>query len=195
MTQEEAVDYIKTEYARLDQICHVDTSGVDVSISNRMTRQLGCFTFKRNLLEEKLAIKISDKILDDEIVFLDVIRHEYAHAIVHIRHPHRKHTHDDVWKAACLEVGCEPKATRRIDGQDDVKSRPDKYIVRCKLCGAESKYRNESKVVKILLRKKRGQVVCRQCGGNKFELVVIQPEEQVAYQEEQLTLDEILQHI
>ena len=116
-----------------------------------------------------MQIRISDRILNDPELFLDVIRHEYAHAIVHIRHPHRKHVHDDVWKAACIEVGCIPKATRKVSGPDEpVKDRAYKYLVRCNSCNAESKYKNESKVVKILLGKKRGCVVCRQCGSKSF---------------------------
>ena len=171
MTKEEALSYIKTEYARLDQICHINTSGIEISLSSRMTRQLGCFTYKRIGFTEKLQIKISDRIINDPELFLDVIRHEYAHAIVHIRHPHRKHMHDDVWKAACIEVGCIPKATRRIDGAcEPVKERPNKYLVRCNNCGAESKYKTEGKVVKILLKKKRGFVVCKECGQRSFTI-------------------------
>ena len=171
METKEALDFIKTEYARLDKICDVNTSNVSVSLSNRMTRQLGCFTVKKTGLSEKLSIKISDKIINDPELLLDVIRHEYAHAIVHIRHPHRKHVHDDVWKAACIEVGCVPKATKNIAGQEDVKERPDKYILRCQNCGAESKYKTEGKVIKIMLHKKRGIVVCKKCGSNNFELI------------------------
>ena len=169
-----AIQFIKNEYARLDQICKVDTSNIEIIISSRMTRQLGCFTYKRSFLKDELQIKISERILSDDELFLDVIRHEYAHAVVHIRHPHRKHVHDDIWKSVCLEVGCIPKATRKISGSDEqVKERPDKYLVRCNNCYAESKYRSEGKVVKILLKKKRGRVVCKQCGHDSFTIISI----------------------
>ena len=171
MTKEDALRYIKTEYERLDQVCRVDTSGIKISISSRMTRQLGCFSVKRTGFSEDLSIKISERILSDEELFLDVIRHEYAHAIVHIRHPRRRHVHDEVWKAACLEVGCEPKATRKMGDEDTpVRPRQDKYLVQCQNCGAESRYRTAGKVVKILLKKKRGQVICKRCGSTDFKL-------------------------
>ena len=171
MTKEDALRYIKTEYERLDQVCRVDTSGIKISISSRMTRQLGCFSVKRTGFSEELSIKISERILSDEEVFLDVIRHEYAHAVVHIRHPKRKHVHDDVWKAACIEVGCEPKATRKMDDGDiPVKPRADKYLIKCQNCGAESRYRSEGKVIKVLLKKKRGKVICKRCGSTDFKL-------------------------
>ena len=114
MTKEEALSHIKTEYARLDQICHVNTTGIEISLSSRMTRQLGCFTYKRTGITEKLQIKISDRIINDPELFIDVIRHEYAHMIVYLRAPREKHMHDSVWKAACMEVGCESKATRKM---------------------------------------------------------------------------------
>lgn len=167
----DALEFIRTEYARLDRLCGVDTSGIKISISRRMTRQLGCFTVKKTGFREELSIKIAERILSDEALFLDVIRHEYAHALVHIRHPRRKHNHDGVWKAACLEVGCEPKATKRPEQIAAPQStRAYKYSVTCRCCGSESKYKNEGSVVKILLGKKRGRVVCRKCGSSKFSL-------------------------
>ena len=170
MDRIEATEYIKTEYRRLDRICHVDTSGIAIKISSRMTRQLGCFSYKKRGFSESLEIKISAGILDDPALFLDVIRHEYAHAVVHIRYPRRRHLHDDVWKAVCLEVGCIPKATVKAGTSKETAPRPVKYIVRCKKCGAESKYRIEGTIVKIVLHKKRGKVVCKCCGCTDFEV-------------------------
>ena len=115
MTKEEVLEYINSEYRRLDSICGVNTSGIEVSLSNRMTRQLGCFTYKRNGFTKKLQIKISTRIINDTELFLDVIRHEYAHAVVYLRHPHQKHLHDSVWKSVCAEVGCTPRAAIKIE--------------------------------------------------------------------------------
>lgn len=167
----DTLEYIKTEYARLDRLCGADTSGIKISISRRMTRQLGCFTAKRTGLREELSIKISERVLTDEALFLDVIRHEYAHALVHIRYPRRKHNHDAVWKAACMEVGCEPKATKKSEQiSAPANTRTYKYAVTCRCCGSESKYKNEGSVIKILSGKKRGRVICRKCGSSKFSL-------------------------
>ena len=110
-----SIQFIKNEYARLDQICKVDTSNIEIIISSRMTRQLGCFTYKRNGFTKKLQIKISARIINETELFLDVIRHEYAHAVVYLRHPHQKHLHDSVWKSVCAEVGCTPRAAIKIE--------------------------------------------------------------------------------
>ena len=119
MTKDEAIKFIRTEYDRLDKICNVDTSKIDISISGRMTRKLGMFIIEKKLFREELSIRISSRIIDDENLFMDVIRHEYAHAIVHIRDPRHRHLHDKVWKNACREVGCIPRATRRIEQIDN----------------------------------------------------------------------------
>ena len=172
--KEKALELIKIEYARLDELCKVDSSSVDISLSSRMTKKFGCFEIKYSKPNPKLSIRISEKILPDEELFYDVIRHEYAHALVYLRDPKGKHMHDEVWKAACLEVGCEPKATvKNIATYLPVKEREDKYIIRCLNCGTESKYRSKSKVIKILLKEKRGTVVCNKCGSTKFEFECI----------------------
>jgi len=170
--RETAVALIKAEYERLDGICGVDTGGLEIRLSSRMTRKLGCFevkpcgVFKRPVL----SVSISERILTDEELFYDVIRHEYAHAVVYIRYPKERHCHDKTWKDICLKIGCSPKATVKDISGEIIKSRPYKYIVKCSICGAESKFKSESKVVKILLHKKRGQVVCRKCKGSEFDL-------------------------
>lgn len=168
------IQTIRTEYDRLDRITGVDTKPVQIKISGRMTRTLGLFKQGSKLRGTPMEIVISKRICDDEDLFLDVIRHEYAHMIVYLRAPREKHVHDSVWKAACMEVGCEPKATRKTtDPYIPSKSLPDKYIVRCKSCGAESRYRAAGNVVKILLHKKRGKVVCKKCKGTNFEIITL----------------------
>ena len=163
------IQTIRTEYDRLDKITGVNTSAVQLRLSGRMTRTLGLFKQGNKLRGIPMEIVIAKRICEDEKLFLDVIRHEYAHMIVYLRAPREKHMHDSVWKAACREVGCEPKATRKMKEEPgSIKTRPDKYLVKCQVCGAESKYKTESKVVKILLKKKRGKVFCRECHSMAF---------------------------
>ena len=111
----EIIREIRAEYDRLDKICYVNTSKIAILISTRMTRKLGCFEVKRNGLSRKMTIKISFKIIDDPELFLDVIRHEYAHVVVYLRHPLKKLKHDAAWKNVCKEIGCVPRASRKID--------------------------------------------------------------------------------
>ena len=170
MNKTEALAYIKTEYARLDKITGVDTSFIQVKLSSRLTRKLGYFAVKKKNVFSKpeLSITISDKIIDSPEIFIDVIRHEYAHAVVYLRYPRQSHGHDSVWKSVCKEVGCIPKATRKDPGFTQTKTRPYKYIVKCSVCGAESRYKTESKVVKLAMGKIPGTVICKRCGSRKF---------------------------
>ena len=170
MNKTEALAYIKTEYARLDKITGVDTSIVQIKLSSRLTRKLGYFAVKKKNVfsRPELSITISDKILDSAEIFIDVIRHEYAHAVVYLRYPRQSHGHDAVWKSVCKEVGCIPRATRKDPGYTKTKTRPYKYIVKCSVCGAESRYKTESKVVKLAMSKISGTVICKRCGSRKF---------------------------
>ena len=168
---------MRTEYDRLDRSCGVDTSSVKLAISSRMTSKFGCFTVKKKtaLAKPELSITIAARTLADEAVFWDVIRHEYAHAVVHLRDPRHNHAHDAVWKAVCREVGCIPKATRRetaatssATGTGKRVQRPYKYEIICSTCGAVSRYKTESKVVKVASGEWPGVIFCRRCGSRKF---------------------------
>ena len=80
-----------------------------------MVRRLGTFTLRREGASwGGMEIAVSARILGDAGLFTDVIRHEYAHMLVYLRDGNVRHGHDRVWKAACLEVGCEPRATRKL---------------------------------------------------------------------------------
>lgn len=172
---------MRTEYDRLDRICGVDSSGIKLAVSGRMTSKFGCFTIKRRTAfsRPELSITIAARTLADDAVFLDVIRHEYAHAVVYLRDPRHRHAHDAVWKAVCREVGCTPRATRKETVATSAASgggrksggaapRPYKYMITCRSCGAVSKYKTESKVVKVAEGKLPGTIYCRKCGSSHF---------------------------
>ena len=163
-------DDIREEYKRLDRLTGVDTSGVAIRISNRMTRKLGEFKTSGSLLKIKREIAISSRCLEDEDLFLEVIRHEYAHAVVSIKHPLERHVHDEVWKKVCRQIGCRPKATIKLDEKYSPKSRPYKYEVVCRKCGASGKYKTRSMVVQYALGKGWGRLTCRKCGGHSFDV-------------------------
>ena len=161
---------IRKEYIRLDKITGVDTSKVDIRISTRMSRKLGQFSVSGGLFSKKLEIVISSKIMDDEELFWDTVRHEYAHAAVYLQHPLERHVHDAVWKAMCRKVGCRPKATVKLGEEYRTKERPYKYEVVCKKCGSKGKYKTMSKAVKVALGASFGTLVCRRCGGRRFDV-------------------------
>ena len=167
------IEDIRREYDRLDKLTGVDTSRVSLRISSRMTRKLGEFRTSGSLLSIKREIAISSRCLDDEELFYEVIRHEYAHAVVNLKHPLGRHVHDEVWKSVCRQIGCRPKATMKLDERFSAKARPYKYEVVCRRCGASSKYKTESKVVKYAKGRNLGKLTCRKCGGHSFDVNIL----------------------
>ena len=112
--RKQALALMKTEYARLDALIGVDTSSIALRITSRMTSRFGCFAIKKRsaFAKPELSISIAARCLQDDAVFLDVIRHEYAHAVLYLRDPRHNHGHDASWKALCRQIGCIPKASR-----------------------------------------------------------------------------------
>jgi len=172
ITKEEAIDLIKAEYKRLDQITRLNTESIEIKISSRLKSTYGYFSVKKNKSVISMSITISDKIFFNEKFFYDVIRHEYAHAAVYLLFPNENHGHDRIWKSVCLLVGCPPKATFEDPNGEEKKpaSNPAKYIVRCEKCGLESRYMKEGKFLQILLGKRPGSLSCRKCGGQRFKI-------------------------
>ena len=70
---------VQAEYRRLDRLLGIDTGRVAVSFSKRMTRQYGVCTFVKNKPQE---IRLADFLRQEDQVFWDTARHEYAHAAV-----------------------------------------------------------------------------------------------------------------
>ena len=88
---------VQAEYRRLDRLLGIDTGRVAVSFSKRMTRQYGVCTFVKNKPQE---IRLADFLRQEDQVFWDTARHEYAHAAVAIL-TGKRHGHDEAWKAVC----------------------------------------------------------------------------------------------
>ena len=160
---------VRREYHRLDGICGVDTSQIPVKISKRARVQRGCCVcFGRTVKE----IRLSDFIFSEpEDLFYDTARHEYAHAVVKLRHPTERHVHDEVWKAVCLEVGCNPN--RLTSTPTEVRSQREdkaKYVLTCKHCGVQLKFYRKTNLIKYLLAGGT-KLACNRCGHTDFELV------------------------
>ncbi len=177
---------VRAEYDRLDQLTGIDTSNLDLKISTRSIRRFGQCKYGTDHLPKE--INITDFIFDCEGEFWSTIRHEYAHALVRIRHPEEKHGHDKVWKAACLEVGCPPERicsdqeANRLSREKKKKQKsrrksaprtehPNKYKVTCLGCSSVSYYKSVCKTIRII----RGEVSggyaqCSRCKSRKFEI-------------------------
>lgn len=139
---------IRNEYKRLDNLCGVNTKDIKLSFSSRMKRRYGCCAFKN---KKPVEIRIAENIRNSPDMFWDTIRHEYAHALVKLRYPDERHVHDETWKRACIEVGCDPKRT--AVSPEDVKEKQvkqAKFVVTCSKCGQVFFYYRTAKVITSL---------------------------------------------
>ncbi len=163
---------VRAEYDRLDSLLGIDTTGIELRVSKRAVRQLGSFRVPPGG-RGKLRITLSALIFSDDAQFLDTIRHEYAHAAVHLLCPGERHGHDRVWKQMCRRVGCDPNRLAPDQGKAaEMRRQSAKYIIRCDGCGAESRYVRRGKTVDLMLRGRGRSLRCRSCGGNRFTLLV-----------------------
>ena len=152
-----SLEEVRAEYDRLDRLCGLDTSGIELKISKRCPRRGG---------KDGLCITLSHLILEDDEQFWDTVRHEYAHAAVYLLHPGERHGHDRVWKDMCRRIGCSPERLAPEKGQAAECRRAEaKYIIRCESCGRESRYMRRGKAVDLLLRGRGRALRCTGCGG------------------------------
>ena len=166
------LEEVRREYDRLDRLVGVDTSKIELKISKRAVRQLGSFRSPTRG-SGPLRITLSALILDDDEQFWDTVRHEYAHAAVYLLHPGEKHGHDRVWRDMCRLVGCSPKRLAPEQGRAaELRQAQAKYIIRCKSCGAESRYVRRGRTVELMLRGRGRMLRCRKCGQSSFVLLV-----------------------
>lgn len=165
------VEEIRAEYDRLDKLCGVDTSAIPVILSKRMVNRLGCFRYPRTPEGKPPQITISALLLGDDEPFWNTVRHEYAHAVVWLRHPQETHGHDETWKAVCREIGCTPKSTvPATENQAILRREKARYMIRCKGCGRETFYLRKGKVAALLMEGQCRRIRCTACGGTRFEL-------------------------
>lgn len=166
------VDDIRQEYDRLDIETGVDTSKIELIISNRSVAQYGCCVHVHDKVDKVYRpskIRISAHVLHEEDEFWDVIRHEYAHAVAIIRDPKKLHRHDNFWKLICLEVGCKPSArAEETEAASSLRKERAKYIVTCAGCGEKIYYLRLNRIIKAL---QAGRTVsCLKCRGKKWTL-------------------------
>ncbi len=168
------VNDVIAEYMRLDAVFGVKIADIPVRVSSRFVRKLGMCRFAVDSKGRYVPIEITigEYVLKAEAdVFYDTIRHEYTHALAALRDG-CNHGHDGTWKKACIEVGCNPRATIKAAEAGNVQAIKDeavKYIVRCTECGNESKYYRKGRVVTSILDGKK-MYRCR-CGGS-LEVVI-----------------------
>lgn len=165
------VEDIRREYDRLDALCGADTRGVALLVSTRAKKRLGSCKYRGRDVE---SITISDFVMNGpEAVFFDTIRHEYAHALVKLRRPRERHGHDALWKAACVEVGCAPERccdSALLPSLPQPREEPDRWQLRCLVCGAAWRYKRKGKVLRLVERGASRRCTCPHCKGHRFAL-------------------------
>jgi len=168
---------IRDEYRRLDRIMGIDSTDVEIQISNRAGKQLGCFRAPNPRAlrpsSDPLCIRISASVLDDDEAFFDTIRHEYAHMAVFKLYPGEQHQHDGVWKDICRRIGCVPKSKSAMPEEREREwQNSAKYWIHCTRCGTDSYYHRAGKCVQYMLMGRGSRLRCGKCGGSKLELYV-----------------------
>ena len=123
---------VQAEYRRLDRLLGIDTGRVAVSFSKRMTRQYGVCTFVKNKPQE---IRLADFLRQEDQVFWDTARHEYAHAAVALL-TGKRHGHDEAWKAVCRKIGCPPErlapnCNAAVENRKRIEAVRGVYVVTC----------------------------------------------------------------
>ena len=72
------LEEIRAEYDRLDRLCGVDTSAVEITISRRGVRRLGSFRYPAKGRAGALRITLNASLLDAEEAFCATVAHESA---------------------------------------------------------------------------------------------------------------------
>jgi len=159
---------IRKEYQRLDQLCGIDTSAISLAVSTRALKRRGACISKRG---KPVKIAISDFVFEEPAKsFFDTIRHEYAHALVHIRSG-KSHKHDRMWKKACVEVGCKAdRFSAASEAQTEKIQKHAKYTIACQGCGNEFQRMKKTKLISLLEAGQKHPYHCARCNSKDFKL-------------------------
>ena len=169
------LEQVRTEYRRLDLLCEVDSSQMELCISKRMTKYFGYCSYGQ-MEPTKITLAEFTMDLSDE-VFYDIIRHEYAHALVKLREPESNHGHDRVWKLACLEVGCNPARCETdrdaLKTAKEARAKKAKYTVQCEGCEHSWNFLRKTNLIQSLEAGRKRTATCPHCGGRDFILRIV----------------------
>lgn len=169
---------VMREYERLDALTGMDiTKTVKISSTGRCTNRRGVYkatVYQSGKLENEKII-ISNFVFSDPMEeFMNTIRHEYAHAMAAHIHRRTKLGHGPEWKECCEIVGCKAEQYAQCSEAQKatIKARESKtqgYILHCKSCGHEWKYKKMCKTLKGI--QSGVKYKCPHCGHLDFEIL------------------------
>lgn len=162
------IEEIRQEYRRLDALCNVNTESIELAISKRSIRQCGRCERKRiKGVWRPVRIVIAAFVLHDDALFIDVIRHEYAHAVATLRSG-RAEGHNAHWKQICVEIGCRPqRIAQSSETGKTLERQKANYEVTCMACGVSWLYFRSGKMVQAI-KNKQPLRHGKPCGGTQF---------------------------
>ncbi len=164
------IDQIREEYQRLDQIVGVNTSQLEIAFSYQSVYQYGCCKYqKRGKGIYPYKILIASFLQQEEEVFWDTVRHEYAHAAAALL-TGKNQGHGPVWQSVCQAVGAIPsRLAGTCAAQKEKRNSQIKYIIVCQSCGARySKIRRSRFVDAVLSSGGKPTSYQCSCGGRIF---------------------------
>jgi SprT-like family. len=181
--------YVRAEYDRLDKLCRVNTKNIRLSTYSKQHKTVAaCWFHTNNFIPYSITFNNRYLCVMPEVDYVDIIRHEYAHAVSLIR-THQDCGHNSIWKDICLEVGCRPSPySYNLNKLEQLvgTNRPDEQdcAVECLKCGNITYHRDDSRIVSVLrLGRSSWNYRCDQCGGFFFRF----PKEEVLLSHEHLS--------
>lgn len=98
------IDTINTEYSKW---CKTHSKPPAIALTDIVIKKMRPF----GKVDNRGVLYINSSYIGTDMYadVIDTIKHELAHLIVGFQYDH-----GPVWKACCIEIGCEPSATRRL---------------------------------------------------------------------------------
>lgn len=169
---------IRAEYDRLDALCGVNSAALSLEISQRMHKTYGkCYYGPSGPTRIVIAAFVMET--ENEPAFWEIVRHEYAHALVALRRPGERHGHDALWRAACAEVGCAPERCmddailRRESRAHERQSKRARGVclrATCRRCGSRWRFESADGTLGALEGRRYREMPCPRCGASAFRL-------------------------
>ena len=169
-------EYFENAKMILDKLGIEYGNVTDVSVNTRAKSRWGQCIYDK--ASDSYRITINSLLLDETVSYkavMDTVIHELLHC-----HKDR-FCHTGEWKRCAnlvnMRFGYNIKRTTSAAEKNIEPSALStgevKYVVTCECCGASSKYKRRSKIVKLVSANPYGSCRCGCCGGTSFTLDIL----------------------